>query len=115
MNFGCRHFEHKVTGLTVTDTAVNMTITNNTNVSDLDCFELILCVNPNNSVTGAPLPYTITVNGGAVPLYNKYSLPIFTNRLRSRKRYYGAYVATDGATPYVILFNTPDCPQYARG
>lgn len=114
MNFGCRHFEHKVTDLTVTDTAVNMTITNNTNVSDLDCFELILCVNPNNSVTGAPLPYTITINGAAVPLYNRYALQVYTNRLRSRKRYYGAYVATDGATPYVILFNTPDCPQYAR-
>lgn len=114
MNFGCRHFEHKVTSLTASDTAVNMTITNNTNISDLDCFELVLCVNPNTVVTGAPLPYTITVNGTAVSLYNKYYLPVYTNRLRSRKKYYGAYVATDGGTPYVILFNTPDCPQFAR-
>lgn len=45
-------------------------------------------------------------------LCNKYSLPIYTNRLKPRKRYFGAYVA-EGATPYVILFNTPCDPQFA--
>lgn len=52
------------------------------------------------------------VNGTAVNLLNKYSLPIYTNRLKPRKRYFGAYVA-EGATPYVILFNTPCDPQFA--
>ena len=112
--FGCCHNEHKVTSLTATATTVNMTITNNTNVSDLDCFELVLCVNPDSVVTGDPLPYTITVNGVAVNLLNKYSLPIYTSRLRTRKLYKGAYVVPETGAPYVILFNTPDCPQYAR-
>ena len=54
------------------------------------------------------------VNGTAVPLLNKYALPINTNRLMPRKKYCGAFV--EGATAadsYVILFNTPDCAQFA--
>ena len=60
-----------MTALTATATAVNMTVSNPTNVSDLDCFRLLLCVNPNTVVTGEPLPYTITINGVAVNLLNK--------------------------------------------
>ena len=110
-------YEHKVSSLTLTPaetpTAINMTITNSTNISNLDCFELILCVNPNTVITGEPLPYTITVNGVAVNLLNKYSLPIYSNRLKVRKRYYGSYVAPATGDPYVILWNTPNCPAYA--
>lgn len=109
----CNPYFHKATSLTASDTAVNMTITNNTNISSLDCFELVLCVNPNSVVTGEPLPYTITVNGTAVPLNNKFGLPIYTNRLCVRKRYLGSYVS-EGTNSYVILFDTPDCPQFAR-
>lgn len=104
---------HKVTNLIASDTAVNMTVTNDTNISSLDCFELILCTNPDAVVTGEPLPYTITINGTAVPLNNKFGLPIYTNRLCPRKRYIGSYVS-EGTSTYVILFNTPDCPQFAR-
>jgi len=108
----CNPHFHKVTALTVDTDSVNMTVTNNTNVSSLDFFELVLCVNPNNVVTGEPLPYTLTINGEAVPLYNKYSLPINSNRLCTRKRYYGSYVTVEGGS-YVILWNTPDCARYA--
>ena len=110
----CNPYFHKVTALTASDTAVEMTVTNSTNISNLDYFELVLCVCPSSVVTGEPLPYTININGTAVPLLNKYSLPINTNRLHTRKRYYGAYV--EGATAadtYVILWNTPDWPQFA--
>ena len=111
--YNCNPYFHKVTNLTASDTAVNMTITNATNISSLDYFELVLCVNPDSVVTGDPLPYTITVNGTAVPLLNKYSLPINTSLLRTRKKYCGSYVdSTSGA--YVILWNTPDCPRYAE-
>jgi hypothetical protein len=114
MNCCYNPYFHKVTALTASDTAVEMTITNPTNISNLDYFELVLCVNPNTVVTGEPLPFTINVNGTAVPLLNKYALPINTNRLMPRKRYCGAFV--EGATAadsYVILFNTPDCAQFA--
>ena len=108
----CNPHFHKVTSLTVDTDSVNMTVTNNTNVSSLDFFELVLCVNPNNVVTGDPLPYTLTINGDSVPLYNKYSLPIYSNRLCTRKRYYGSYVTVEGGS-YVILWNTPNCARYA--
>lgn len=113
MTCNCNPNFHKVTSLTASTTAVNMTATNNTNISSLDYFEMILCVDPRSVVTGAPLPYTITVNGTAVDLKNKYGLPIFTNRLHTRKRYYGSYVVPSTGTPYVILWNTPNCPEFA--
>lgn len=109
----CNPYFHKVTSLTASDTAVEMTITNNTNISSFDCFELVLCQSPSSVVTGEPLPFTINVNGTAVNLLNRYSLPIFTNRLRPRKKYIGAYVVPTTGDPYVILFNTPCDPQYA--
>lgn len=113
----CRYrpYFHKATALTADADSVEMTITNPTNISDLDPFELVLCVNPDTVITGEPLPYTINVNGTAVPLLNKYSLPINTNRLLPRKPYYGAFVEGEtAADSYVILWNTPDCARYAR-
>lgn len=104
---------HKVTALTAGETSVNMTVTNSTNISSLDDFQLVLCVNPASVVTGAPLPYTVTVNGTAYNLYNKYALPIYTNRLKTRKVYNGAFV-TNGNTSYVILWDTPGCARYAK-
>lgn len=110
----CFNF-HRVTGLAAGEGQVTMTISNGTNISSLDPFELVLCLNPNTVVTGAPVPYKITVNGSEADLLNKYSLPIYTDRLRMRKRYYGSYVAPAEGTPYVILWNTPNCPRYAVG
>lgn len=112
MTCDCNYYLHKTTTLTVGDTAVNMTVTNDTNIASLDCFELILCQCPSNVVTGAPLPYTITINGSTAQLYNKYYLPIYTNRLKPRKKYRGAYV-NNGTDAWVILFDTPCDPQYA--
>jgi hypothetical protein len=113
MNCICSPSFHKSTALTNSGTEVNITVTNSTNISSLDCFELVLCNCPDSVVTGAPLPYTVTVNGTAVALLNKYSLPIYTNRLKLRKRYYGAYVESTTGSGYVILWNTPDCAKYA--
>lgn len=114
MNCCYNPYFHKVTALTAGADSVEMTITNPTNISNLDYFELVLCVNPDTVVTGEPLPFTINVNGTAVPLLNKYALPINTNRLMPRKRYCGAFVEGETATDsYVILFNTPDCAQFA--
>lgn len=108
----CNPYFHKTTALTVGDNTVNMTVTNDTNVSSLDYFELVLCQNPNTIVTGAPLPFTLTINGSTAQLYNKYHLPIYSNRLCPRKRYKGAYV-NDSTNAWVILWDTPDCPQFA--
>ena len=113
MTCNCNPNFHKVTNLTATATSVDMTVTNSTNISSLDYFELVLCINPNSVVTGAPLPFRVSINGTEVPLLNKYSLPIYTDRLCIRKRYYGAYVVPTTGDPYVILWNTPNCAMYA--
>jgi hypothetical protein len=62
---------------------------------------------PSTVVTGSPLPFTITVNGVSNPLYDKYGLPIKSDSLCVRRRYFGAYV-NDGTNKYVILWNTRD-------
>lgn len=115
MNCCYNPYFHKGTALTAGADSVEITITNPTNVSDLDCFEFVLCVNPNTVVTGDPLPYTINVNGTAVALLNNLGIQINTNRLQPRKRYFGRYVVNGlGGATYVMLQNTPDCIQFAR-
>lgn len=95
--------------VTTTDTNVVLTVSNSTNISSLDCLNFGVPCNKNVSdvVTGEPLPVQIIINGTAVSLLNKYSLPILSNRVPRRSR--GAYVAEGTATPYVILFDTPHC------
>ena len=94
---------------TATDTNVALAVTNSTNISSLECLNFgVPCnVNISNVVTGAPLPVQIIINGTAVSLLNKYSLPILSNRVPRRAK--GAYVVPDGGTPYVVLFTTPCC------
>lgn len=117
-NCNTNPYFHKTTALQSVEESggnayVRMTVTNSTNIDSLDYFELVLTINPNTVVTGAPVPFQINVNGVDVALKNRYSRPINTNRLNVRKRYYGAYVAPVGEDPYVILWNTPTNPAYA--
>jgi len=117
MIYGYNPNFHVVTTLTPdpaeTPTSLVMTITNPGNISNLQPFELVLARNPYNVITGDPVPFQVTVNGTNVALLNKYSLPIYSNRLAMRKRYYGAYVVPEDGDPYVILWNTPNNPAYA--
>lgn len=98
---------HKVENVTVTDTNVALTVTNSTNISTLESFNLAVNGCISSRVSGSPLPVQIVVNGTAVSLLNKYSLPVLSNRVPRRSR--GAYVAPESGTPYVILFDTPAC------
>ena len=101
---------HRATNLT---TAGVLTVTNSNNIANLMPFDLVLCLNPNNVITGAPVNYTITVNGVAVPLLNRVALPISTDHLMPRKRYKGYYIIPTSGDPYVILVNTPCDLAYA--
>ena len=101
---------HRATNLT---TAGVLTVTNSNNIANLMPFDLVLCLNPNNVITGAPVNYTITVNGIAVPLLNRVALPISTDHLMSRKRYKGYYIIPTSGDPYVILVDTPCDLAYA--
>jgi hypothetical protein len=117
MFYNCNPNFHVVTALTPdpadTPTSLIMTITNSGNISSLDKFCLVLARNPYNEITGEPVPFQVTVNGTNVPLLNKYSLPIYSNRLNMRKPYVGSYVVPEDGDPYVILWNTPCNPAYA--
>ena len=101
---------HRATNLT---TAGVLTVTNSNNIANLMPFDLVLCLNPNNIITGAPVNYTITVNGVAVPLLNRVALPISTDHLMPRKRYHGYYIVPTSGDPHVILVNTPCSLEFA--
>ena len=95
---------HRATNLT---TAGVLTVTNSNNIANLMPFDLVLCLNPNAVILGAPVDFTLTVNGTTAELKNRLGLPISTDHLQSRKRYKGYYVVPETGTPYVILLNTP--------
>lgn len=109
MACNCNNKKHVVSNIAATTTNVALTVTNSTNISSLDCFELIVPCNKSVAevVTGTPLPVQIIVNGVAVSLLNKYSLPILSNKVPRRSK--GAYVVPTSGTGYVILFTTPCC------
>lgn len=104
----CNKSCHKLETAISNGTNVILTVTNSNNISSLECFNFSACSKSvSDVVTGTPIPVLITVNGTNVALLNKYSLSIQSNRVPLRSR--GAYVAPDGASPYVILFDTPIC------
>ena len=110
MTCNCNPNFHRGTALT---TAGLLTVTNDTNVANLDPFIFVLCLNPNNVITGAPVNYTMTINGATVNVLNRYGLPISTDRLTPRRRYLGRYIVPSTGTPYVILLDTPCNIAYA--
>jgi len=103
-------FLHRATSLT---TGGLLTVTNSNNIANLTPFNLVICLNPNAVILGAPVNYTITVNGADVSLLNRYGLPISTDHLQSRKLYRGQYIVPQTGDPYVILLNTPCNPAFA--
>ena len=90
-----------------------LTVTNPTNIANLMPFDLVLCTNPDSIITGAPVNYTITINGATAELKNRFGLPISTDHLRTRRVYHGRYIVPSTGTPYVILLNTPCDIAYA--
>ena len=97
---------HVVETVTATATELTLTVSNSTNISNLETFLFKTgCKSIGDAVTGAPIPVEITVNGVAVALLNKYSLPIQSNRVP--RRAIGTYVVPETGDPYVILHTTP--------
>ena len=101
---------HRATSMT---TGGLLTVTNANNIANLMPFDLVLCLNPSAVILGAPVDFTLTINGATADLKNRLGLPISTDHLQSRKRYKGYYVVPETGTPYVILLNTPCSLEYA--
>ena len=109
MTCNCQNL-HRATSMT---TGGLLTVTNANNIANLMPFDLVLCLNPSAVILGAPVDFTLTVNGTTAELKNRLGLPISTDHLQSRKRYKGYYVVPETGTPYVILLNTPCDIAYA--
>lgn len=104
MNCNCCPNLHKTTALS---TAGLLTVTNPNNVGNFDRFCLLLTICPNSVITTTPVAYTVTINGTAVPIIDKWGYPITTDRLKTRKIYNGRYI-TVGASSHVTLTNVCD-------
>ena len=100
MNCNCCPYKHVTTALSATGL---LTVTNADNVGNFEKFCLVLTINPDTVITGAPVDYTVTVNGTAVPILDRWGYPITTDRLCTRKCYVGRYI--ESATPHITLMN----------
>ena len=79
-----------------------LTVTNATNVGNFDPFCLIVTIDPDAVITGAPVATTVTINGAAVPIVDKWGYPVTTDILGvCRTKYKGRYIEND--TPHVTL------------
>lgn len=97
---------HYLEAVAATTTNVVLTVSNATNISSLEPFNIITGNRRiSETVTGAPLPVQVTVNGTAVDLRNRFALPILSNRVPQRSK--GTYVVPTTGDPYVILYTTP--------
>ena len=96
----CEHL-HKTTALS---TAGLLTVTNPNNIGNFDQFCLVLTICPNSVITGAPVAYTVTVNGTAIPIVDMWGYPVMTDRLRTRKVYRGRYIVTSTGA-HITLVN----------
>lgn len=93
-------YKHTTTALS---TAGLLTVTNATNIGNFDPFCLILTICPDSVITTAPVAYTVTINGAAIPILDRWGYPITTDVLCARKCYKGRYI--ESATPHVTLMN----------
>lgn len=98
---------HRVETITATATNVVLTVSDSTNVSPYEKFNFYFPKfrNIRNVVIGAPLTVLINVNGVDVAVLDKNAQPLQSDRVPRRSL--GRYIVPDGATPYVILYNTP--------
>lgn len=109
---GCNNF-HRVVTVTNSGTAIELTLTDSTNIGDKERFNLICCKPISVLVTGDAIPVTATINGVAsVPFKNSYGEPLLSNAVPLGPTY-GTFVqggdTTTAANSYVIL----KTPRYA--
>lgn len=81
-----------------------LTVTEPNNIASGDRFVLALGLNPNTIITGAPVNYTVTINGTAVQIKNRFAARVSSDKLVPRVPYRGYYfVPVDGEDPYIVI------------
>lgn len=104
----CNKYIHKIKNIEKDGDLLKLEVTNDNNIGNLDCFQLIVNRNIDCDDLEKPLALYVSVNGIKAILRNKYSLPIYSDKLPCRKKYYGYYVE-EGCNHYIIFQNTPYC------
>lgn len=95
---------HKVTEVTATATNIVLTVTNPTNIGNMEKFDLICCKPVSSVVTGAPLPVQATLNGVATNILNAYGQPLLSNLVPYGKTC-GTFIV--GADESYVILKTP--------
>ena len=102
---------HRVVTVTNTGTTIELSLTESTNIGDMERFNVI-CRKPVSAlVTTAPLPVTAVINGTAIPVRNVYGQPLLSNVVPwglTRGKY---IIDNSGETPETYLWL--DTPCYA--
>ena len=110
-NCNCNPNVHRVTAITVGTGAVDLSVTNNTNVGNSQPFVLLISKCKSATLPAGPLPVTVTLNGTAIPLLDQNGRQILSNKIP--RNACGEVVLVSSAAdapatpPYVILYNTP--------
>lgn len=92
-----------VGNVSVTDTNVVLTFeADATGIADTQALNFRLCQGIPSA--GAELPVQVTVNGAAVPLWDRFGNPVLGKGLVARVNYMAAYGAT---SPHVITWTVP--------
>ena len=135
----CNRTIHRVTNIASSSTLVNLTVTNGTNVGNLERFTLLISRCKQVNVASNPLPVTITINNTTMPLLDKNGIQIMSNKIpeyahgrcvltspeavttsenASTQDVKANSASTQTSTqtsvkaidaPYVILYTTPKC------
>jgi hypothetical protein len=103
----CNSVTHRVATVINTGTAIQLNVTDSTNIGDKERFNLAVYKTISALVTGDPIPVTITINGIAdVPVKNSLGEPLLSNVV-PWGRTFGRFVmggdTTTAANSYVIL------------
>lgn len=109
----CNSVTHRVATVINTGTAIQLNVTDSTNIGDKERFNLAVYKTISALVTGDPIPVTITINGVAdVPVKNAFGEPLLSNVV-PWGRTFGRFVmggdTTTAANSYVIL----ETPRFA--
>jgi hypothetical protein len=109
----CNNLTHRVATVINTGTAIQLNVTDSTNIGDKERFNLAVYKTISALVTGDPIPVTITINGVAnVPVKNAFGEPLLSNVV-PWGRTFGRFVmggdTTTAANSYVIL----ETPRFA--
>ena len=109
----CNNLTHRVATVINTGTAIQLNVTDSTNIGDKEIFNLAVYKTISALVTGDPIPVTITINGVTdIPVKNALGEPLLSNVVPWGKTY-GRFVmggaTTTAANSYVIL----ETPRFA--